>query len=81
MPATIKTHLSPADMICALRLSATNVADMNPATAAIIHLNISNGTTDIHCTNQKGLESTKENVKFHTFLKENLKSSNSPKPE
>jgi len=53
MPATMKNHLSPADMICARRLSATNVADMNPATPAITHLNISNGTMDKHCTKQK----------------------------
>jgi len=53
MLATIKTHLSPADIICARRFSATKVADMNPATPATIHLNISNGTTDIHCTKQR----------------------------
>ncbi|ANM69022.1 hypothetical protein AT5G27493 [Arabidopsis thaliana] len=51
MLTTIKNHLSPAELICALRFNATNVADMNPAKPAITHLKISNGTTERHCRN------------------------------
>nr|ACU23467.1 unknown [Glycine max] len=57
MPATIKNHLSPADLICARRFSATNVADMNPAAPATTHLNISSGTTDIH---RAGIKTNRE---------------------
>jgi hypothetical protein len=49
MPATMKNHLSPADLMWARRLRATNVADINPATPATTHLKISNGTTERHC--------------------------------
>lgn len=52
MAATMKNHLSPADLMWARRLSATNVADMNPATPATTHLKISNGTTERHCNNK-----------------------------
>lgn len=71
MPATIKTHLSPAEVMWALRLSATKVADMNPATAAIIHLKISKGTTDRHC-NQGQIKflATNEVIEllYHTYM-------------
>lgn len=82
MPATIKNHLSPADSICARRLIATNVADMNPATPAITHLKISIGTTDKHCTKTKILNSKDENAPSHSHYEgENLKSANSPEQE
>lgn len=53
MLTTIKNHLSPAELICALRFNATNVADMNPAKPAITHLKISNGTTERHNAGMK----------------------------
>lgn len=48
IPATIRNHLSPADLMCVRRFRATKHADMNPATPAITHRNISIGTTDRH---------------------------------
>lgn len=53
MLATMRNHLSPADLIWARRLRATKVADMNPATPAITHLKISKGTTERHCTKKR----------------------------
>lgn len=53
IPATIKNHLSPAETMCARRLTATKVADITPATPATTHLKISMGTIERHCNQNR----------------------------